>query len=308
MPEGPEVRCVVDKLRSHVKNKYLLNFEIFRFTNNNICKTHREIINKWDMIGHGFPSLCLDIISRGKQIYFFFENGICINSSLGMEGHWYLNQSGEYTDFSLTFCTFDGANYTIDTKIYYDDQCRFGNILITTWDDSFKKMIEEYGPDFLNVNHPITDINEKVKARLPPEYFVVPTIEKFYEEMTKPRRGKMLLCKFLLSHQEYFCGVGNWILNEVCYYSKIHPNRALGDIKHEEINELFKNIINVISSGYQCGGLTHGTFLDPDKMKGKFQTAVYKKDRDPYGNIITQVKLETGGKGRTGYVVLSLQK
>lgn len=308
MPEGPEVRCVVDKLRLHIKNKYLSHFELFRIDNGDICKTHKELINKWKIVGDKFPSICLDIISRGKQIYFYFENNICINSSLGMEGHWYLNQTGKYTDFCLIFYKFDGIKYVEDTKIYYDDQCRFGNIVITTWEDSFKKMIEDYGPDFLNIKHPMNDINEKVKLRLPKEYFIVPTIEKFFIEISKTRRINMPLCKFLLSHQEYFSGVGNWILNEVCYYSKVHPNRLLGTIKYNEVTYIFQNIIEVISLGYQCGGLTHGTFLDPEKKTGNYQTAVYKKNKDPSGNIVTQIKLETGGKKRTGYVVLDLQK
>lgn len=301
MPEGPEVRRVVDKLRAKVKGKQLLTIQSFR-----PGKVQQELLTKWPYVEKIFPSICLDIITRGKQLYFFLENGICINSGLGMEGHWYINQPGSHTDCALVFGSVEGRFHITETYLYFDDSRRFGSVNIVSWADAIRKMMEDYGPDFLNVKCPQEDIHPTVINNLPKEFFLVPTIETFTISMSEPRRSSMTIATFLLTHQDYFSGVGNWILNETCYFARLHPNRTLGTLSKEQIEQLFNAVIAVITAGYQSGGLTHGTFLDPDKQKGLYQTSVYKRNIDPYGNPITKITLEVSGK-RSGYVVLSLQ-
>jgi len=308
MPEGPEARRIAEKLRSAIRGKQLLWITLLRTDrparSGELCETHRELLSKWPLISEIFPSVCLDVITRGKQIYFFFENGVVFNSGLGMEGHWYLNQPDHYTDFCLVFGTVWGPLQIEEVRAYYDDQVRYGTLSITNYRDAINKMINEYGPDFLNVRYP-QDIDPRVKSILPGEFFQIPTIDRFWSELSIPRRSRMAVCTFLLSHQEYFSGVGNWILNEACYLAGIHPNRILGSISRDEAERLFHSIVHIISKGHETGGLTHGTFLDPDKQTGQYQTMVYKKTIDPYGNPVTKIKLNCG---RTGYVVESHQR
>lgn len=307
MPEGPEARQIAEKLRSRIQGLQLLSVSLLRTDrltkSGQSCATHRELITKWPQISHLFPSVCLDVITRGKQIFFFFENGIVFNSGLGIEGHWYLNSPGQYTDFALIFGSLEGPFQVEQVRIYYDDQIRYGTLSITHYLTAIEKMFRDYGPDFLNIQHP-QEIDSRVRAVLPSEFFQVPTFDLFWSELSLPRRSRMSLCTFLLSHQEYFSGVGNWILNEVCYLARIHPNRILGSISREEAENVFQSVISVISQGYQSGGLTHGTFLDPNKETGKYQTRVYKKLNDPLGNQVRKIKLNCG---RTGYIVDSLQ-
>ena len=103
MPEGPEVRRVADKLRSKVKGSYLLDVVVYGFEKPG--KIQNEFGTKWLLVNNTFPSECLDIITRGKQLYFFFANGICLNSGLGMEGHWYINQMGNHVDVNAGIIT-----------------------------------------------------------------------------------------------------------------------------------------------------------------------------------------------------------
>ena len=312
MPEGPEARIIAEALRKKIKGRKLLWVELLRLNqptrSGEPCGTHKEFNAKWPLIKTIFPSTCLDVITRGKQIYFFFENGVVFNSGLGLEGHWYIDQIGPYTDFCLVFgSTIETPQIMLqseEVKIYYDDKIRYGNLVISDWAQAIQKMMSEYGPDLLNVKHLQMDIHPSIRAALPSEFFQIPTVDKFWSQMSISRRSRMTLSVFLLLHQEYFSGVGNWIFNEVCYFARIHPERVLGSITRAEAENIFQVTVHIIAVGYESNGLTHQSFLDPYQQTGRYQTAVYRKQVDPYGNPVSQIKLSCN---RKGYIVESLQ-
>jgi formamidopyrimidine-DNA glycosylase len=309
MPEAAEVRRITDKLRDYFKDRFLLSIDWLPKT-----KYTPHFEQTWPIVKHLFPTKCLDILCKGKQIFFFLENGLAFISGLGMEGHFYrfkLDQeernnyllNKNYRKFSLHF----GLQSEIsDSEAYYDDMLSYGNFNICNWNDAFTKM-KELGPDLLAATTPINDIHSKVKEMLPSEFFEIATLEKFVTEIRRPRRTQMLICVFLLTHQEYFSGLGNYLVTEILYRSRIHPNRKLGSINDQEIVLLFSNCLITVQEAYICGGLTHGTFLDPDMNKGTFQVYVYKRENqyDPFGFLIKRIKVATG---RSCYIVEEIQK
>ena len=319
MPEICEIRRITDKLRNRLKDQILLSINWV------IGTKYSSIFDKaWSMYKHLFPTKCLDILCRGKQIFFFLENGVSFISSLGMEGHWYYFKSKQeerqpldnylsrtnYRKFCLYFGSqveIDGTSWLVpDTEIWYDDMLSYGNFKVGNWNDAFSKM-KELGTDLLAATTPLTDIHSTVKQYLPTEFFEIATLERFSAAIKMPRRSGMLLCVFLLKHQEIYSGCGNWLLCEVLYMSKLHPNRILGSLSDNDIQTLFFTCLNVISNGYKCGGLTHGTFLDPDMEKGHYQVLVYKREGyyDPNGYLIKRIKVATG---RSCFIVEELQK
>lgn len=319
MPESPEIRRITDKLRTRLKGRTLLFIDWIDSTK------YSPIFNHfWPNFRHLFPAKCVEILCRGKKIFFFLENGVGFISSLGMEGHWYYFKSEteerqplnsylmgiNYRKFCLHFgleVEHNGVSWQIsDTEIWYDDMLNYGNFTITNWADSFSKM-KEIGTDLLTTTKPLIDINPSVQRFLPTEFFQLATIEMFASAIRAPRRSQMLLCVFLLKHQEYFSGVGNYLCNEILYRSRLHPNRTLGSLSGQEISTLFSLTLSTIASAYECGGLTHGTFLDPDMLKGTFPIYVYKKEGqlDPNGYLIKKIKT---ANGRSSYIVEELQK
>ena len=317
MPENPEVRRVTDKLRSRLKNEKLLFVEWFQ--NTKYSSAFNQI---WPNIDKFFPSVCLDILCRGKQIFFFFENGIAFISGLGMEGHWYYFKttqresldkyikSTNYRKFCLHFGEerdISGIKWSIsNTEIWYDDMLSYGNFTITNWTGAFNKM-KEIGFDLLATTRPIENISPAICRLLPTEFFQPATIQIFANVIRSPRRSQMLLCVFLLKHQEYFSGIGNYLCNEVLYRARLHPNRVLGSLSNEDINLLFHTCLTTVAEAYHCGGLTHGTFLDPDMEKGTFPVFVYKREGqcDINGFMIKRIKTKNG---RSSYIVEELQK
>jgi formamidopyrimidine-DNA glycosylase len=319
MPEAGEIRRITDKLRSRLKGGLLLFID---WLSNTKYSSNMEQI--WPAIKNIFPSTCLEILCRGKQIFFFFENGLAFISGLGMEGHWYYLKStmGErqslddyisninYRKFCLHFgkcIEQNGVIWSIsDTEIWYDDMLSYGNFTITIWANAFNKM-KELGPDLLAATKPLNNINPIIQQSLPSEFFQQATLQDFISAIRSSRRSQMLLCVFLLKHQEYFSGIGNYLKSEILYRAHLHPNRILGSLFDHEIELLFSTCLITITQAYECGGLTHGTFLDPDMEKGTFSVYVYNREgqHDQYGFLIKKINTNDG---RSSYIVEEIQK
>lgn len=317
MPEGPEVRRVTDKLRSRLKGRTLLWIDILpnnKYTNN--------LTQWWGQFGALFPSTCLEIICRGKQIFFFFENQIAFYGGLGMFGHWFYFTSKDeisnkalqkYTSeknharFALHFGKSSGLLDMSDTVIWYDDTQSQGNFTITTWSDAVEKM-KEIGPDLLATSSPFRDIHPAVQPSLPQFFFERVTLELFSDGLREPRRSQIALCKFLME-QKYFSGIGNYLKSEILYRARLNPFRLVSTLTDDEISRLYGNCLTTIQQAYQSGGLTHGTFLDPDMEKGTFPVFVYKRagEKDPHGFTIVFIPKDQSPDKRGTYYVPELQ-
>lgn len=299
MPEGPECRRVTEKLRV-LKGQTLI--EISFASNPSSLKYFNAISPYLNLL----PLVCLDVICLGKQIFFFFDKNICLFGGLGMEGHWYrffdwfsqekyLESEPIYPKYCLNFGeTSEKANW-INISVWYDDKRNFGNITFGSWQDAFLKM-KTLGPDLLATVYPIDDINNVLISYLPPEFFSRADLDRFKVELRKPRRVNMNICKFLMG--SYITGIGNYLKSEILYAANISPYRNLGSLKDEEIKILHAVTLEKISQSYKAGGLTHGTFLDPDREKGIFEVVIYKrKDLLDPNNFLIRYDKSIDGRG-----------
>ena len=317
MPEGPEVRRTVDKLRSSLKGRTLLWIDIVPET-----KYTSRLTQWWDQVGSLFPSTCLEILCRGKQIFFFFENRLAFYGGLGMFGHWFRFSTKteadqqklidyvtgkNYARFGLYFGRVVGNLALRDAVIWYDDMQSQGNFTITNWQGALDKM-KEIGPDLLATSAPFAEIHPAIQSILPPLFFQRVTLEMFVAGITAPRRSHMEVCRFLME-QKFFSGVGNYLKSEICYRARIHPLRKVSSLTPKEIELLYSSCLTTIAQAYQHGGLTHGTFLDPDMEKGTFPVYVYKRagEKDPHGYTIRYIPKEQSTDGRGTYYVPELQ-
>lgn len=283
---------------------------------------YSPLSESWTQVQHLFPSACLDIITRGKQIFFFFENQIAFISSLGLDGKWFYfsskTESGQqhyqkyltgqnHPKFSLNFGNVSPLFLLSNKEIIYDDIISYGNFTITNWSGAIEKM-KSFGPDLLQAVAPITEIHPVIQSILPSLYFQKVTLEMFQAGLQNSRRGHMEVCKFLLK-QEYFSGIGNYLKAEILYRARISPFRQVRTLTQEEIKNLYSACLTIISSAHQCGGLTHGTFLDPDMEKGLYRTAIYDREgeTDTNGFIIRYVPKDQSPDGRGTYYVPEVQ-
>ncbi len=134
MPEGPEVKLLVDKLNKKLKNKKILTIEVLG------GKYLRKKADFSKLNGLIIKS----IKCYGKFIYWeFIDSDIILFNTLGMTGWW------EYKDYPH-----NNVKFIFDDKsfIYFNDTRNFGNIIISNFTNLNKKLAL-LGANIFNKNH-----------------------------------------------------------------------------------------------------------------------------------------------------------
>jgi len=134
MPEGPEVRLLIDKLNKKLKNKKIKNVQILG---------GKYLRKKADF--SKLNSLTIKSIKNyGKFIYWeFINNNLVLFNTLGMTGWWtFDSQSHNNTKFMFDDNTF----------IFFNDPRNFGNIIISNHNNLDKKLYS-LGADIFNKEH-----------------------------------------------------------------------------------------------------------------------------------------------------------
>ncbi len=145
MPEGPEVRLLVDILNIKIKNKTIKNVNVLS------GKYFRKKINFNKLIGLNIKT----INCYGKFIYWEFNNDIVLFNTLGMTGWWQF-ENEPHNNIMIIF--------TDNSFIYFNDPRNFGNIIISTQNDLNKKL-SQLGADIFNKNDIDKFINRLERKR-----------------------------------------------------------------------------------------------------------------------------------------------
>jgi len=73
------------------------------------------------------------------------------------------------------------------------------------------------------------------------------------EQLAKRLHGRSAPIKALLLDQTLFCGVGNWIADEVLYQAGIAPQRHAGELTLEELSRLLSSLAVVLELAVKVG-------------------------------------------------------
>ena len=301
MPEAPEVKRIVDSLRSELVGLRVLELAV---SEKSPVKYHGLL----DKAHHLVKQKCIEILCKGKYIFFFFENHTSLFGGLGMTGQ-FLYDFDKHPKFWLELDNNSKLkSKSVEVCVYHDAR-NFGNWTIGTWEEAFAKM-ETFGVDLLAVTQPILLTDDSLIEAL--EEFGIDlnlteqeAWEVFYLAITNKRRKNTLVANFLLTTDSIY-GIGNYLKSEILYAAKISPYRTLGNLSDTEIEELFDQSLLIMTDSYLHGGLTIDSYQDPNRAPGKYKKKVYNKDTDPEGNPITCVWIGSG-KGRATYYVESIQ-
>jgi len=128
VPEGPEVKLFVDKLKSY-ENKIVSNIT---FLSGRFLKKQPDISM---FVGKSFDT----ISCKGKFIWFESEDNVIFNT-LGMTGSWG-TRLGTHSRIQISFE--DNSN------IFFNDIRSFGTFQVKTKED-LKKKLKTIGPDMLS--------------------------------------------------------------------------------------------------------------------------------------------------------------
>lgn len=263
----------------------------------------------------GYNSLLLNIKknitlksinTKGKFLWFTFvdaqnEESHILNT-FGLAGKWGFNAK-EVANIELCFG---------DMCVYFLDQRNFGTIEYSTDTLAVATKLNKLAPDLLKENY-----TPKIFA----EWFDLFEKEK--------KNGEKKIVKVLMEQNKgsgIGSGLGNYLVPEILYKTKISPHRLLKNITHKERLLLGENIKKILKQCYvynKTGYVEYlGDFIEHhyDGIKsGKYPNYhpsipftknnplvfnVYRKKKDTHGNDVIGEKILSG---RTTYWCPTIQ-
>lgn len=324
MPEGPEVRTLVDQLQPAIGMR-LVDFKFLsgRYAlrgrpagYEEFAKTMTPCSSRKSKYEQEPSSLDLDIVTalscKGKFIYLILDQGNRITNqdnnadalddyqrsiwiTLGMTGH-FVNEKEAANPKPLASNSDRervGPRWYIELmdiqtggsrKIYFRDSRNFGTVKFCLSASELNQKLASLGPDLLDVE--------------------LTTEDTFLSIMERSAQNQNI-CKFLMD-QKKIAGVGNYILSEGLYRSRLDPFADLSEINIRQRKRLFKELRDVAFSSYKAQGLTRtngGTYQGIDGSRGEFefQLQCYGQRLSP--NKFPVMKEVDGPHGRTIWYV-----
>lgn len=186
MPEGPEVRSLVDSISSRFEgsNWHLTDATIVS------GRYAKAVPENWDAMITQLPAQVKHIKCKGKFIYFQCGDFYIFNT-LGLSGGWSLSGSKNYTRASLSLTNLNGNNDPDTKNLHFYDMIGYGTLKICLSKDDFEKKMKSVGTCWLE---------EK------------PSFEEFMSKVRKTKIDRPLVV--FLMDQKKLAGVGNYILSE----------------------------------------------------------------------------------------------
>lgn len=277
MPENPETARATDTLRSKLVNPdgkplYLTNLIKYSslYADVNI-ETFRGALD----------TPLINIFCKGKSYFFIFGNSshstennpdnnsdpnslYGIRAHHGMKGHWLMEHPTEPANvhFRLDF-SFNIPDPTtpeheiIPDKVLYFYNEQFGQFELFTGKDAIQSSLDKIAKGFLG------------PFILTKEEWAISIVG-----MTETR----YLRSVLMSQTDLCSGIGNYLLAEILYRAKLHPNVTLGQLSMQEKVQLYDICMSTITGHYN----------------GSIEKVIYQKKYSPAGQPIDFLKL--GGR------------
>jgi len=269
MPEGPEVKRNTDFLNRQLSGKQIEEIKILsgRYTKEKgPFVGYEKMLEKMLIIS--------EVLCKGKFIYFKFQDGSSLWSTLGMSAAWQKKETKHSRVYIKT-------NY--GNEVFFNDIRNFGTLKYVETEKELKDKLNTLGPDVLSA---YVD-TELFKSRL-------------------DKKPKWSIAKALMN-QSVVSGIGNYLKAEILYAAKISPHRLCEDLSLGEIELIAEKSFEITNASYQSGGATIMTYRDENNEKGLYSRRfmVYNHKTDPMGNKVIK---ETTTDKRSTYWVPEIQK
>jgi uracil-DNA glycosylase len=295
MPEGPEVKILVDQLQGAVGSRLLdVQFVSGRYVRHSKPSGFDDFAKTMTPLTKHNTEDSVDTIqewnAKGKFIYILLDKGAktpannandfqrSIWITLGMSGR-FLNQEKHQEDprfarWYLSLLMKEGT----ERKIYYHDTRNFGTVKFSLSREALTTKLNSLGLDILD---PMT------------------TEDDFVQLVTN-QKSELNICRFLMN-QSKLCGVGNYILSEALYRAGIDPFASLSEIDEEQQRRLFREIQSIAFESYEAQGLSRrsGSYRDVEGKRGRFEFALQCYGRESCARGKTVFRETKGPHGRT---------
>lgn len=266
MPELPEVETVRRSLLDLIIGKKIKSIDVYyeRIIQSDVDEF------KTLLIGETF----CDIDRYGKFLIFILDHYIIV-SHLRMEGKYFLKKSqDEEPKEKHEHIIF---NFDDGSTLRYNDTRKFG-IMILFKTNNAKEVLKQEPLSKLGI--------EPISGKLTVEYLK----EKF--------KNKKEPIKSALLDQSIITGLGNIYADEVCFMSKLNPNKKASELNDSELERIIDSSKSVLEKAITLGGTTIKSFVSSHAVTGMFQNEllVHTKEVCPVcGSKI--IKIRVGGRG-----------
>ena len=239
MPEGPQVKKMVDTLNTHIRGTRILNI---------ISHDARYSPSGTQLRGSAAEFLkqsraailtISEIKCHGKFSYLRIrganpmEDQWRVFHTLGMGGGWIVSRKPK-----KNLCLELVLQSPITEKIfsiYYYDSRRFGTFKFLEGDEGIyslqRKLTKELGPDLLDQENPIS---------LPA-----------FQARLNARKGTWTVAQALMN-QSVVAGIGNYLKAEIMHDARVAPHRTLESLTDDEIARLHAASLDHINRDYQA--------------------------------------------------------
>lgn len=237
MPEGPEIARAAAFINNAIskigKPLYLCN--VIRFGSRFLNVDINELQDCLDYQLH-------NVFSKGKELFVIFNTAAGdlkgVKGHLGMGGRWFADyvpsasssHEMNYNNihFRLDFTTIQASPHP-EFMIYYANE-RFGNFEIMKSKDEIESQLSRTALSFIG-------------------HFKI-TIEYWKSRWSMISGGKFL--REVLMDQTLLCsGIGNYLLAEILWAARLHPDVKMFQITETEASDLFHICQYVIQGHYE---------------------------------------------------------
>jgi formamidopyrimidine-DNA glycosylase len=309
MPEVVEVRTYADFIREKLHNNPITNITIL----NGRYKKHAPF-ELFQYFKSHTPLKVVDVKSKGKLMYFVFENDYYLLSTLGLSGGWVFIKNTENDLDNITEENYQHPFalqylYDMDTKAYLKKMSHHLNVKFSTNEGSL------YFYDMLSFGtlkgiHGTTELEKKLKTLGPDIMSNLTTFDVFFD-MIKKKTNLDKEIGNVLVNQKVISGLGNYLRADILWLSKISPFRKVKDLSKSDLQKIFHNSKSLSWGLYnRKEGIKLNIISESDKipMDYKRNFFVYMGKTDINGHEIKTDKLFEGSQPRTIHWVPEVQK
>jgi formamidopyrimidine-DNA glycosylase len=258
MPEGPEITYFSVFLKKKLINCKLI--EIKSFTDKPVILPKEWENNKEP---NKLNKTIIDIDSKGKLLWIKFISGdeksnLYMHVHYGITGWFTFDKPNSNIKFELIF---KNEKTEKELNLYMEDKRRFSKINIYDQEEH-DKIINKLGIDLFSDKFTLEEFKNKIKNK------------------------NTLLGAFLLK-QDIFCGIGNYIKNEVLYMGKLKAKIKTSELDDKQIEKLYNdllfvgysNLIEMLTDSKIVKYLNKSktTFM-PKKLEIPYQYKIYSRE------------------------------
>lgn len=217
------------------------------------------------------PQTLLHVKSKGKFIWFDFRD-VTLWSTLGLTGGWTFNADKRHMRLSLAFSPSAQPYSSIpltagaQRRLYFYDMRNFGTLRVSFDRAELADKLQELGHDWLDP-----------ASR--------PSLEEFLALGAKASKYKRPLAVFLMD-QKKTSGIGNYVLSEVLWKTRIHPQARCADIDKEGWEDLYAAIASTLQESYA----SQSPLLSSTAAYRHFRFDVYAQKVTPSGTPVVRVE------------------